>query len=143
MAEKMHSAPTILVETVGLYETNCYYVFPRNDGPLFIIDPGAEPEKLYENTKLFPTKEFVILLTHAHVDHISGAGVLAEKLGVSSVYVPPDDQALYTSPENALPRFCLRRKDFRQPSGRRSLWISRSSGPPVTHPAESATILNL
>lgn len=105
MAEKMHSAPTILVETVGLYETNCYYVFPRNDGPLFIIDPGAEPEKLYENTKLFPAKEFVILLTHAHVDHISGAGVLAEKLGVSSVYVPPDDQALYTSPENALPPF--------------------------------------
>ena len=85
MAEKMHSAPTILVETVGLYETNCYYVFPRNDGPLFIIDPGAEPEKLYENTRLFPTKEFVILLTHAHVDHISGAGGLAEKLGISRV----------------------------------------------------------
>lgn len=102
MPEETCSAPTILVETVGVFETNCYYVFPRNDGPLFIIDPGGEPEKLYANIAQFPAKQYAILLTHAHVDHISGAGVLAKKLGLDSIYVPPDDLPLYQSRENAL-----------------------------------------
>lgn len=96
------SAPTILVESVGVFETNCYFVYPRNNGPLFIIDPGGDPEKLLANIPRFPTREYVILLTHAHVDHISGAGVVAEKLGVKAVFVSPEDQPLYQSRENAL-----------------------------------------
>ncbi len=102
MSEETCSAPTILVESVGILETNCYFVFPRNDGPLYIIDPGGDPEKLFANISQFPTKEYVILLTHAHVDHISGAGELAEKLGLSSIYLNPEDLSLYKSSENAL-----------------------------------------
>ena len=96
------SAPTILVESVGVFETNCYFVYPRNNGPLFIIDPGGDPEKLLANIPQFPTGEYVILLTHAHVDHISGAGAVAEKLGIKTVFVSPEDQPLYQSRENAL-----------------------------------------
>lgn len=96
------SAPTTLVESVGVFETNCYFVYPRNNGPLFIIDPGGDPEKLLANIPQFPTGEYVILLTHAHVDHISGAGAVAEKLGIKTVFVSPEDQPLYQSRENAL-----------------------------------------
>lgn len=102
MSEELYTAPTILVETVGVFETNCYYVFPRDNGPLFIIDPGADADNLYANATRFQASEFVILLTHAHVDHIIGAGELAEKLKVKAIYVPPDDVPLYQSRENAL-----------------------------------------
>ena len=53
MSEELYTAPTILVETVGVFETNCYYVFSRDNGPLFIIDPGADAEKLYDNATRF------------------------------------------------------------------------------------------
>lgn len=102
MPEENYTAPTILVETVGVFETNCYYVFPRENGPLFIIDPGGEAEKLYANITRFQPSEYVILLTHAHVDHISAAGELAEKLKLKGIYVPPEDLPLYESKENAL-----------------------------------------
>lgn len=97
------TAPAILVETVGVFETNCYFVYPKESGTLYIIDPGGEEEKLLETIERFPdAKSYEILLTHGHVDHISGAGAVAGKLGVASVYLHPADLPLYNSPENAL-----------------------------------------
>ena len=70
-----------------------------------LVDYGMEQgANAFENAKL-PVEEACVdyvLLTHAHVDHISGAGELAEKLKVKAIYVPPDDVPLYQSRENAL-----------------------------------------
>ena len=44
--EEANTAPAILVETVGIFETNCYFVYPKEAGTLYIIDPGGDPEKL-------------------------------------------------------------------------------------------------
>ncbi len=101
--KEANTAPTILVETVGVFETNCYFVYPKKEGTLYIIDPGGDEEKLLETLATFhDVKQYQILLTHAHVDHISGAGAVAKKKGLSSVYLHPADLPLYNSPENAL-----------------------------------------
>ncbi len=101
--EEANTAPAILVETVGIFETNCYFVYPKEAGTLYIIDPGGDPEKLLETAASFRNvAQYRILLTHAHVDHISGAGEVAGKLGIPAVFLHPADLDLYRSPENAL-----------------------------------------
>ncbi len=89
--------------SVGLLETNCYLVRPENSGILFIVDPGGAPEQIADAAEAMEDCEKrVILLTHAHVDHISGIPLLMERLNISGVYLPPGDQFLYRSPENAI-----------------------------------------
>ena len=96
------TAPEILSFPVGLLDVNCYLVYPEQDGVLYIIDPGGNPEKILKQAESFQASSVQIMLTHAHVDHISALGVLKEKLGVGKVYLHPDDEALYRSPANAL-----------------------------------------
>jgi len=89
--------------TVGPIATNCYLVFLEDVKRLYIIDPGCEPERILHETSRYPEAESVrILLTHAHVDHISAAGAVAEALGVDKVMLDPDDLEIYNSPYNEI-----------------------------------------
>jgi hydroxyacylglutathione hydrolase len=59
-----------------------------------IIDPGDEVEELLgfiADRRLTPT---AILLTHAHLDHVSGVGAAKARLGLP-VWLHPADQPLY------------------------------------------------
>ncbi len=90
-----------ITEPVGLLEVNCYLVPVGNK--LYIIDPGGDAESLVKLAEPYCTYEKVILLTHAHVDHILGVSELAKRLGVKTVYLHPGDHELYYSPANSLP----------------------------------------
>ncbi len=93
---------TVKKFTVGLFETNCYILHLRN--AVIIIDPGSESSKIIsylESNNLIPSQ---ILLTHAHIDHISGVREIAEKYGIP-VYLNKDDEELYNSPKNSLEPF--------------------------------------
>lgn len=96
------TAPEILSFPVGLLDVNCYLVYPRQDGILYIIDPGGSPEKILKHTAGFHAGGYQVMLTHAHVDHISGLGKLNQELGFGKVYLHPDDKMLYSSPMNSL-----------------------------------------
>lgn len=88
--------------TVGLFETNCYVLTLKN--ATIVIDPGAEAEKIisYLNkNKLVPTH---ILLTHAHIDHISEVKEIADEYGIS-VYLNENDEDLYNSDKNSIEPF--------------------------------------
>jgi len=87
---------------VGPFGTNCYLAWLAETETLCVIDPGAEPLSIAGEAKKFPAKRTVILLTHAHVDHISGLGKLCEMLHPDAVYLDADDLKLYHSPLNAL-----------------------------------------
>lgn len=50
---------------VGPLFTNCYLVSEKNQ--TLIIDPGAEPEKIFS---LIPSPVSLIVATHVHPDHI-------------------------------------------------------------------------
>jgi len=50
---------------VGLFQANCY-VITLEDGKVYVIDPGGESKRILS----YLSKLDVILLTHAHFDHI-------------------------------------------------------------------------
>lgn len=88
--------------SVGAFEVNCYII--KIDGKVFVFDPGAESENIIsclEKNNLIPS---AILLTHAHIDHISAVKPIAEKYGVD-IYLNSNDEALYHSQANALEPF--------------------------------------
>jgi len=59
-----------------------------------VIDPGDDVELLLEAVKQHQLKIKYILLTHAHLDHITGVGRAKEVLGVP-VVLHRDDNFLY------------------------------------------------
>ncbi len=89
--------------TVGFIETNCYLVPSENDSCLYIIDPGADPVLILQEAAKYNFKDFRILLTHGHVDHISAVKEIMKALPVSKLYLHKNDLPLYMSPENSVP----------------------------------------
>lgn len=93
---------TLEILPVGPFAVNCAVVFLPESGELFVVDPGAEAERIVAAAKKHPFRSARILLTHAHVDHISGAGEVARALGVKQVELAPGDFPIYRSPDNAI-----------------------------------------
>ena len=87
---------------VGMLEVNCYLVFSNDSKILYIIDPGSDAELIYEATKKYDYQKAVVLLTHAHVDHISGLSELVNLMKIEKVFLHQDDVRLYNSPNNHL-----------------------------------------
>ena len=81
---------------LGAFATNSFLVFMPETEELFVIDPAAEADVIVAEAKKFPFKTARILLTHAHIDHISAAGKVAKALNMSKEnalepYFPPAD----------------------------------------------------
>ncbi|OGV45807.1 MAG: hypothetical protein A2017_18060 [Lentisphaerae bacterium GWF2_44_16] len=102
-------------EIIGMLQVNCYIVNVPESGNLYIIDPGSEAEKIISRAKTFKYKEAAVLLTHAHVDHISATGEVMKGLGIEKLYLHPDDIGLYRSPDNNLMPFIPAAKDLPEP----------------------------
>ena len=69
-------------EVMGLIPTNAYFYIDDASRHGFLIDPGAEPEKLL---RIIEKRQFIIekiLLTHGHFDHIGAVPELREQLHV-------------------------------------------------------------
>jgi hydroxyacylglutathione hydrolase len=60
---------------VGAFEVNCYIV-DLGDGDALVIDPGADPDAISEVLKDKGLTPSAYLLTHGHMDHISGLEAL-------------------------------------------------------------------
>jgi glyoxylase-like metal-dependent hydrolase (beta-lactamase superfamily II) len=81
---------------LGPYRTNCYVV-SNERGEAFVIDPGAEPEKvLAELSKIHDLKLKYILLTHAHFDHVGALGEIYEAYPKVPIYLHEDDMKLFS-----------------------------------------------
>ncbi len=88
---------------VGLFETNCCLVHLPEKRLLYVIDPGGDAAEIINIARTFAFDRAEILLTHAHVDHVSAAGEVAKALRLDYVRLAQADHAFYASPENALP----------------------------------------
>ncbi len=64
---------------VGPLQTNCYLVACADTGQAVVIDPGWSGEALFDIVNEQKLDMVAILLTHAHFDHIAGAGALKER----------------------------------------------------------------
>lgn len=70
--------------TLGFVGTNCYFVAKKSASvPVhgIVIDPAYDGKKIYEDLKAEGCVVDLVLLTHAHFDHIGGACELCELSG--------------------------------------------------------------
>jgi len=67
--------------TVGVMQENCYIAWSDNENKALVIDPGDEPEKIYDQLKKLELECSCILLTHGHFDHITGVEELKNLTG--------------------------------------------------------------
>ena len=79
---------------VGPFFKNGYVVGCENTRKAVFIDPGDEVEQLLAFIAAEELDVTCILLTHAHVDHVSGVAEAKRALGVP-VYLHKDDLFLY------------------------------------------------
>jgi len=79
---------------VGPFFKNGYVVGCENTRKAVFIDPGDEVEQLLGFIRAEKLDVTHILLTHAHVDHVSGVAEAKRSLGVP-IYLHMDDLFLY------------------------------------------------
>ena len=75
---------------------NGYLVGSRDSTEVVYIDPGEEVESILELVSTRQRELVAILLTHAHMDHISGIARVREQHD-APIYLHPDDRHLYQS----------------------------------------------
>jgi len=67
---------------VGALDTNCYLVYCEETRACAIVDPGAEPGKIFAAVAALELKPALILNTHGHLDHIGANRDMKEKYAV-------------------------------------------------------------
>lgn len=86
---------------VGPYQANCYILGCRNTSQGIVIDPGDEVFRIVKEITKSALKILGILITHGHVDHVSGARelkgivkapVYIHQLDARGLGFPPDEQ---------------------------------------------------
>ena len=82
------------VRAVPPFEKNGFLVACERTREAVIIDPGDEADQLIAAVRDFDVEVALILLTHAHVDHVTGVGAIKDEYSVP-VYLHPDDLFLY------------------------------------------------
>ena len=93
----------MIIETraVPPFHKNGYVVACERTREAILIDPGDEVDLLLDVVRRSELSVRHILLTHAHVDHVSGVGRAKLTLNVP-VYLHRDDQFLYdAAPQQA------------------------------------------
>lgn len=76
---------TVEVKVTDFLTENTYFYIDDETLRGFLIDPGAEAEKLLQ---IIDEKNFVIekiLLTHGHIDHIGAVNEIQEKLKIPAI----------------------------------------------------------
>ncbi len=82
----------IKVLKLGDIEVNCYLITTQNSA--LVIDCGFYDKQIADFLKENSNKDRMILLTHAHFDHIGGALLLREETGVKIAIGEKENQFL-------------------------------------------------
>ena len=80
---------------VGLHEANCYIASKENEA--FIIDPGADANKILSYIRKNHLNVRGIILTHAHYDHTGAANEIRTAYGCS-IYAHKKEAAALSDP---------------------------------------------
>ncbi|MBR0151568.1 MAG: MBL fold metallo-hydrolase [Synergistaceae bacterium] len=75
----------LAVPVKGVFWTNCYFYADEEAGRCFILDPGAEGEKLINIAWSHGGLINGILLTHGHFDHMAGIMEIRRKISLLDI----------------------------------------------------------
>ena len=81
---------------VGALETNCYIVYCEETLECAVIDPGAEPEKIFRLIGQKGLKPTILINTHGHVDHIGANRDIKDKFDIP-LYLHAADKPMLES----------------------------------------------
>ena len=82
------------VRAVAPFYKNGFLVACERTREGVLIDPGDEVDELLAAVRDYEVDVSAVLLTHAHIDHITGVSAVKEAFGVP-VYLHADDQFIY------------------------------------------------
>lgn len=82
-----------VVMPVGLLQCNCSVLGDEQTREAIVVDPGDEVERIMAVLVKHGLTVKAIVITHGHIDHISGAQKLRVLTG-APVYMNPSDQEL-------------------------------------------------
>ena len=68
---------------LGIYQTNCYFVYREDSDQVLVFDPADHGEKIEAALGQHGLHTAAILLTHGHFDHAGAAEELADKYQIS------------------------------------------------------------
>ena len=95
------TSPLIETFPVGPLQCNCSILVDEATREAVVIDPGDEPQRILDALSAAGVRPASLLHTHAHIDHITGTGQVAESTG-ASIRLHPADRPLYEAlPEQA------------------------------------------
>lgn len=99
---------TLLIESavVEPFLKNGYLLACQQTRQGILIDPGEEASLLLPKVQEHNIELTGIVNTHAHIDHISGIGLIKEKWDVP-IYLHPEDEPLYENLPTQAQRFGL------------------------------------
>ena len=86
---------------VGSYEVNCSALI--DGGRAWIVDPGSDPDAIEATLAKAKAEPELILLTHAHFDHIGAVSGLQTRHPGLPVYLHPADFPALGHPMNQFP----------------------------------------
>ena len=81
----------VSVMQVGPIGTNCYFLQEEENGPLAVIDPGDDWERILHQGKKMGGEVKYLLLTHGHYDHTTAVPDLVKALPGVQVYIHEAD----------------------------------------------------
>lgn len=87
-------------QIVGQLETNSYLVFSADNA--LVVDPGGSPDVILAALEEGRVEPSLILLTHAHADHIGAVGDLKERFPRAQVYLHTVEADWPSHPANSL-----------------------------------------
>lgn len=78
---------------VGALETNCYLVYCEETKECAVVDPGAEPERIFPEVAEDALKPIAIINTHGHIDHTGANRDIKDHYG-APLYIHAGDNAI-------------------------------------------------
>ncbi len=79
---------------VGPLEVNCSVAVCPESGDAFVVDPGGNADEIIALIEKLGANVKLILITHAHFDHVIAAQRIKDFTG-APVYLPKKDKLLY------------------------------------------------
>jgi glyoxylase-like metal-dependent hydrolase (beta-lactamase superfamily II) len=80
-------------------ESNCFIVGSERTREAIVIDPGADPERISSRLGELDLRLTLVVITHAHWDHVNAAGALSGIPGAPVAMHPADGHILGLAPE--------------------------------------------